>query len=35
MIGKPWKKKDTHGGYVVYDVHRIYMMNLGLTTLED
>lgn len=35
MIGKPWRKKDTHGGYAAYDVRRIYMTNLGLTTLED
>ena len=35
MIGKPWRKKDTLGGYAAYDVHRIYMTNLGLTTFED
>jgi len=35
MIGKPWRKMDTRGGYVAYDVHKIYLMNLGLTTLED
>lgn len=26
---------DIHGGYVAYDVRKIYLMNLGLTTLED
>jgi hypothetical protein len=35
MIGMPWRKKDIHGGYAAYDVRRICMTNLGLTTLED
>jgi len=35
MIGKPWRKIDTHGGFVAFDEHKIYLMNLGLTTLED
>nr|XP_029143294.1 uncharacterized protein LOC112696217 [Arachis hypogaea] len=32
MIGMPWRKKDTRGGYPAYVVHRIYMMNLGSIT---
>lgn len=35
MIGKPWRKMDTHGGYVALNEHKICLMNLGLTTLED
>lgn len=35
MIGKPWRKRGIRGGYAAYDVHKIYMTNLELTTLED
>lgn len=35
MIGMPWKKRDTHGGYAVCDVLKMYMMNSELITLED
>ncbi|XP_025658852.1 uncharacterized protein [Arachis hypogaea] len=34
MIGMPWRKKDTRGGYAAYAVHRIYMMNLGSITYK-
>ncbi|TXG60559.1 hypothetical protein EZV62_015132 [Acer yangbiense] len=35
MIGKPWRKRGFLGGFAAYNGHRIYLMNSGLTTLED